>query len=121
KAQRDEESRRERLRSLWAEVEPQVIAAIERVNKMLGEHRSEMHLHFSEAKFVGREDEAFGIRCTLLGSGRSLGYEGFSVVVNDEKLFVAALGEPHELPIATLTLDALANAIADRARWALEG
>jgi hypothetical protein len=122
----EEERRRERLLSLWAEVEPQVMAAIECVNKTLGEHRSGMHLEVSEARFVGRDDGAFGIRCKLEGSGRkSLGYDGeFPVVVYDEKLFIAGFhnwGEGIQLPIATLTFDALTNAIADGARWALEG
>jgi hypothetical protein len=123
---REEKSRRERLHSLWAEVEPQVMAAIERVNKTLGEHRSGMHLGVSEAEFAGRDDGAFGIRCKLEGSGRkSLGYDGeFPVVVYDEKLFIAGFhnwGEGKQLPIATLTFEALVNAIADGARWALEG
>ena len=126
KARWEENSRRERLLSLWAEAEPQVMAAIERVNKALGEHRSGMHLRVPGPKFVGRDDGAFGITCQLVGSGRqSLGYDGkFPVVVSDKTLFVAGFhswGEGMQLPIATLTFDVLANAIADGARWALEG
>jgi hypothetical protein len=125
-AKRAEEERRDRLIALWREVEPKVLEAVKNVNYILSAHRGEMHLELSEAEFVGRDEDAFGIICKLVGSGRpSLGYDGeFGLVLYNEKLYVGGFhswGEGAQLPVEGVTVDVLANAIANGARWALEG
>lgn len=116
-----EQDRLNNLKSLWAKFEPTVTQAIDLVNAKLAEH-SKMHLIKSEPDYFGRDRDGFGIECSL--NVPTTGYDDLPLVITEEGLYVAGFhhwGEGNKIPFHQLTVETLANEIADGVKALIEG
>jgi hypothetical protein len=111
---RKEEDRRNHLIAMWTQTEPSVMQAIELVNAKLIQHSAMRLEAMAEHKFYGHEDSSYGIQYWLTGAR---GMPSISFRVTEDNLYVAYV----EIPLDRLTIEAIADALADEVKSAIEG
>jgi hypothetical protein len=117
-----EDNRRKQLVAIWEQVQPIVIEAVERVNAKLAAH-SEFKLYLYGSDFFGRDYSGYGTLCKLAG-GKLVGYDTIPFVVTEQVFYVAGLhnwGEGLELSFESVTVQVVADAVADAVKGMIEG
>jgi hypothetical protein len=117
-----EENRRKRLVDTWQPLESIVKAALERVNAKLAAH-SEYKLYLYDPNFFGRHYSGYGTIAKLVGE-TVVGYDDIPFVVTEDAFYVAGFhhwSEGFALPFDSVTVDGLADTVADAVKSMIEG
>lgn len=118
--QREQQDHRNKLIAVWAQLEPNLTKAIDLVNAKLAQHGEMRLASHSQPEFAGSDDAGYGFTCKVesIVDGR------IPLIVTEDTLFVAGFynwSERIERPIQHVAAQAVADALADGVKWAIEG
>jgi len=94
--------------------------AIELVNAKLTQHGEMRLAPRSGPEFVGSDDAGYGLTCAV----ESIFDSRVPLIVTEDTLFVAGFynwSEGIQIPLQHVTARAVADALADGVKWAIEG